>query len=253
MSGLFNGSIDNEIPEFDTYCPKCGGSGILPHTNELCDCINARHAFGEGISCLDIPRQYSGKTFNPKLIPKDCGEIYINYLTDIHNKLVTQKLSNYNCLICSPIAHSKTIMAYDVIENLYRKRVPTFPIFTTAEMRNVLNSLDIGQETTYGMSTPASNFTKAPYIFVKIPILLEWSTFPLIMDIMDRRVRRGLSTIFLFDGDYNSLIKMDRQYILQQLQGNGSYMTLDIHKFFRLSESSAIEQFNREIKEFQIR
>ena len=248
---MFNGSFNNEILELDTYCPICGGLGIKKD-GTLCDCPNAQRAFGEGVSCLDIPKQYAGKEFNSKLIPRDCGDIYINYLTTLHNNLITQKISTYNCLVCSPIAHSKTIMAYSVIENLYRKHIPTFPVFTTSEMRNVLNSLDNGQETTYGTSTPASNFLVAPYIFVKIPILLEWSTFPIILDIMDRRVRRGLSTIFLYDGDYENLVKMDKNNIIAQLRGNGYYMTLDIHKFFRMTENSTLEQFNREIKEFRI-
>ena len=252
MYGLFNGSIKNEVLEFDTYCPICGGSGIVPHTNELCTCVNAQKAFGEGISCLDIPKQYAGKTFNPKLLPVDCGPLYSKFLTDLHNKLVAQKVRNYNCLICSPIAHGKTVMAYSVIEALYKKNIPIFPIFTTSEMRNVLSSLDNGQETTYGMSTPASNFTVAPFIFVKIPILLDWSTYPMILDIMDRRVRRGLSTIFLYDGDFDNLVKFDKNNIIAQLRGNGSYMTLDIHKFFKLTESTPLEQFNKEIREFRI-
>lgn len=252
MSGLFNGSFDNEVYEFDTYCPICGGTGIDPKTNNLCTCINAKHAFGEGLSCLDIPRQYSGKEFNPKLVPRDCGDTYVKYLTDIHEKLVTQKVCNYNCLICSPIAHSKTVMAYSVIEQLYKRQLPTFPIFTTAEMRKVLTNLDTGSDDMYGTSTPATNFLITPYIFVRIPILLDWSTYPMILDIIDRRVRRGLSTIFIYDGSYESLVKFDKSHIIDQLKGNGNYMTLDVHKFFKLSESSSLEQFNNELRNFRI-
>lgn len=252
MFGLFNGSVGNEIFDIDTYCPKCGGTGFDPITQERCTCANALHLSISGISCLDIPKQYAGKSFNPKLVPKDCGDIYVSYMTKLHEDLITQKLIHYNGLICSPIAHSKSVLAYSVIETLYRKNVPTFPVMTTAEIRGVMSNIDSGIDTVIGTSTSASNFVLAPYVFIKIPILIEWSTFPVIMEIMDRRVRRGLSTLFFYDGDYETLVKLDRQNIIGQLSGDGSYMTLDVHKFYRLSESGVIDKFNKEIREFRI-
>lgn len=241
---MFNGQPENEIPEINLYCPKCGGSGITPK-GDVCTCRNAQHAFGEGVCSLDIPRQYSGKTFNPRLVPGDCGPAYQTFLSHIHNDTIALKILNYNCLICSPISHAKTVCAYSALEALFRKNIPTFPVCNIMEIRHILRDFDNGVTGDYQFETPASNLMTAPYIFIKIPIILTWEVYPTIADILDRRVRRGLSTFFLYDGYIDEIKKYDKNKIVESLTGNGSYFTIDIHNFYRINkESDEITKFN---------
>lgn len=247
---MFNGVPDNEVIDIDTYCPKCGGTGITPF-GEVCTCPNAHHAFGVGVSCLDVPKQYAGRHFNSKLVPSDCGPTYGSYLQKFHDNIIAMKYVNYNCLICSPIAHSKTVLAYSVLESLFRKNIPTFPVCTILELRRILRDMDAGVTGDYGFSTPVSNLMSAPYIFVKIPMILSWEVYPTMVDILDRRVRRNLSTIFIFDGYIDDLEKFDKSNILRSIKGNGTFHTIDVHNFYKISHDSDIQKFNDMLKEFQ--
>ena len=248
---MFNGHPDNQVVDVDVYCPKGGNLGILPN-GELCDCIHAHHAYGTGISCLSVPQQYIGKHFDTRLVPKDCGEAYVSFLNTLHTNLCAMKYVHYNCLICSPIAHSKTILAYSVLEILFKNNVPTFPVYNVLELRRILYAIDTGKEDAYGLTTDPNNLITAPYAFIKIPMLLSWEVFATMVEILDRRVRRSLSTIFIYDGYLDDLQKYDRQHILQSLSGNGTYNTIDMHNFYRLSENSNKAKFDKMLESFQL-
>ena len=247
---MFNGSPDNLIIEPDYYCPKCGNTGITPD-NKVCDCKYATRAYSDGISCLDIPKQYIGKKFSIKLVPSDCGESYPVYLQKLFNDITSLKMNNYNCLICSPIAHSKTVLAYSVMEILFRNNIPTFPVCTVMEVRKVLHNIDTSNdEEIDGISHP-ENITKAPYVFVKVPLMVTWEVYPTMVDILDRRVRRGLSTIFLHDGYWDDLIKYDKRDILTSIRGDGFFSTIDVHNFYRSSDGTDEMKFKKMLQDFQ--
>lgn len=244
VDGLFNGKPENTISRPLTYCPKCGGYGRRPD-GTICDCVNAKHAYFDAISCLDIPQQYVGKQFSSKLVPRDCGDAYVGYLQKLYNEIVSMKVQNYNCLICSPIAHSKTVMAYSAMEVLFKHNIPTFPVCSVMEAKRVLHDIDVcAKETIEGFSNP-ENIIRAPYIFLKIPIMLTWEVYPTIADIIDRRVRRNLSTIILFDGYWDDLVKFDRNGILTALKGDGYFNTIDIHNFYRVTENTEAIKFQQ--------
>lgn len=247
---MFNGRPDNVVVDSEYYCPKCGNTGILPITGEPCDCIYATRVWDNAISCLDVPKQYLGKKFSMKLVPGDCGESYPLYLQKLYNDITTMKLHNYNCLICSPIAHAKTVLAYSIMETLFRNNIPTFPVCTVMEIHHILHVLDTCSDEEIDNVANPKNVTKAPYIFIKIPMMLSWEVYPTILDILDRRVRRGLCTIFIYDGYWDDLIKIDKRNILLSLRGDGYFSTIDVHNFYKSTDGTDEAKFKQLIQEF---
>lgn len=211
-------------------CYKCGGTGRIPSTGEICDCKFNADSFFSTISCVDIPEQYQGINFNKSLIPKDLGDKYANDLMEMYNNIVLMRMQFHNVLLCSPHQHSKTVMAYCCIERLFQSGIPVYPVCDIMELRNILNAVDIGKEPTYKVGN-VENIVESPYLFVKLPMYPTWECFDSINTLLSRRVRRGKSTIFLYSGTWGNLTYGDRSGMLQQVRGDGSYSTIEVRNY----------------------
>lgn len=209
-----------------TYCDKCMNSGIDIDGNP-CTCRISAKSFYDSVSCLDIPAQYRGVSFNPSLVPTDLPDSYANYLKGIHNDILAGRLPDKNILICSPINHSKSILAYSCIEVLFRNGIPTFPLYDVLEIKRMLLDFDLGKKQTYDIQEPELLLT-APLLFAKIPRITSWEVYDAITVLLDRRVRRDNTTIFIYDGYWNQLIYNDKQNLLTGLMGDGHYNTLEV-------------------------
>jgi hypothetical protein len=187
--------------------------------------MNAQ-SFYESISCLDIPEQYQGIRFNPSLVPTDIHESYSKYLSDVHDTITSGKWKNHNVVISSPINHSKTILAYSCLESLFRNGISTFPVYDILEIKRMLTDFDLCRKQAYEIEHPESILT-VPILFVKIPRVSSWEIYDAISLLLDRRVRRGNSTIFLFNGTWSQLVYNDKNNILTGLLGDGTYSTLE--------------------------
>ena len=208
-----------------SYCVKCGNKYIDIDGNP-CTCRPNVQSFYDTVSCLDIPEQYRGLTFSQALVPSDVHESYGAYLQGIYNEVIAGKWTNHNLLLASPVGHSKTILAYSCIEALFRSGIPTFPVYDVLELKRILMDMDLGRKQLYDVENP-EDIILVPTLFAKIPRALSWEVFDTIVLLMDRRVRRGNSTIFLFDGSWNELANADKRDILAGLIGDGTYNTIE--------------------------
>ena len=212
------------------YCTKCGNTGIDIDGNP-CDCRVNSSSFYETVSCLEIPEQYRGISFNESLVPKDLPEGYTYFLKSIHDDMLAGRLLKRNILICSPINHSKSILAYSCIEIMFRNGIPIVPLFDVLEVKRILLDFDLGKKQTYEVKEPADIVT-VPLMFVKIPRITSWEVFDAIAVLLDRRVRRNNATVFIYDGSWNQLIYNDKQNLLTGLMGDGYYNTLEVKSWF---------------------
>lgn len=208
-----------------SYCVKCGNTGIDINGN-VCSCRVNVKSFYDTVSCLDIPEQYRGIAFNKMLVPKDLHESYAEYLQSVYDAILTDKWHQHNVVISSPIGHSKTILAYSCIEVLFRNGVPTFPVYDVLEIKRILTDMDLCRKPLYDVDNPEMILT-VPILFAKIPRVMSWEVFDTIAMLLDRRVRRGNSTIFIYDGSWQQLIHNDRNDIMVGLLGDGNYSTLE--------------------------
>lgn len=209
-----------------SYCPKCMNSGIDIDGN-VCSCRFNAESFYDSVSCLDVPEQYRGIRFNSSLVPSDMPEAYARFLQDIHDKILAGKWAYRNVLIASPIGHSKTILAYSCLESMFRQGMITFPVYDVLEIKRMLLDMDFCRKSPYEEENPERIIT-SNILFVKIPRITSWEVYDTISLLLDRRVRRGNSTLFLYDGSWQELIHNDKHEVLINLMGDGYYNTLDV-------------------------
>lgn len=167
-----------------------------------------------------MPEQYVGLRFVPELVPRDLNPRYASKLEELHNLITSVKLRQHNLCICSPNGHSKTVWAYSCIQNLFRQRVPVSPILDILELRRMIDELSDGDE-----------LYDAPYLFLRVPTEVTHSIRCTMTTILDRRVRRGNSTIFLYGGSWGMLTYGDRFGTIRDLQGDGSFTSIEVINF----------------------
>ena len=207
------------------YCPKCGNTGVKLDGSP-CDCLLPNDTIYSDLVGLEMPEQYQGVRFARALVPTDCGSYYGKVLEDLHSSITTMQLANQNIIICSPPMHSKTIWAYSCIQNLFRQRAMTVPLFDVMEIRRKMYDYDMGR-------SGDTDFYEVKYLFVKVPAEVTYQVRATMATLIDRRVRKGNCTIFLYNGTWASLTYNDEGDIIKGLQGDGSYSSLLVHNFKR--------------------
>lgn len=221
-----------------SYCVKCGNTGIDINGN-VCTCRANVESIFEAVSCLDVPEQYRGLKFNKALLPKDLNEAYGEYLQSVYDKMLVGKWQQHNVVIASPIGHGKSILAYSCLENLFRRGLPTFPLFDVLELKRIIFDMDTGRKQGYSVENPEELIT-VPILFVRIPRLSTREVYDTMSVILDRRVRRGNSTIFLYSGSWSYLVNGDKSGLLQGMVGDGSFGTVEVKSWYT-GDSTPIE------------
>lgn len=199
-------------------CIKCGGTGILAN-GEMCDCGVATEFFLP--VCMDIPAQYQNLQFDARLVPQDMPCDYGRYISELMRECCGNMMQLCrNILICSPPNTGKTVFAYTVLSFLYRKGVEVFSLRDILEVREVLMNPYRGKQDEVGL------LTRTPIAFIKIPLDLPPKLAATMSTVVERRVRHGNSTIFLYGGSKEDIFAQDTFGNLQALLGDGSYNTI---------------------------
>lgn len=219
------------------YCPKCGNTGILIN-GEMCDCRKTIHDIYSDVTCLEIPEQYRDIAFNEQLVPNLKDGLYAKTLNKLHNEWSTAVAFGKNYLICSPPRHSKTILAYATMKRLFRAGFPVFPVYDILELNKKIKLLDMGKPSDVD-DEDLSLIIKAPMLFVKIPPLLDITVFQTGALILDRRVRHNNSTVFLYNGSWESLRRADKFEYFTPYAGDGSYCTFLVSNWKEYSSNES--------------
>lgn len=205
------------------YCPKCGNTGRRLDGTP-CDCVLPTDSIYADLTGVDIPEQYQGVRFARTSVPTDCGAYYSQLLEELHQKITTMQLTNQNICICSPAQHSKTIWANSCIQNLFRQRLPVVPLMDVMELRREMYDYDMGR-------SKSADYYDVKYLFLRIPIEVTSQVRATIATIIDRRVRRGNSTILLYNGTWGTLTLGDEHGVLRSLVGDGSFSSIKVCSF----------------------
>lgn len=215
----------------DSYCPICGNTGI-DINNNICKCRLNIEAPLDDVTCLDVPAQYIGTAFSSLLVPSDLGDVYCKKLQSIHDAIIMQKLRYHNIILCSPARHSKTILAYSCIQNLFRNNIPVFPLMDIMEIQRIVSDIDYCRMSIFDIPEPERMYT-VPYLFVKVPPAVTYDTYNNMSMLLERRVRRGGSTIFLYNGTWGNLTSIDKRGTLKYLQGDGSGSSMEVSSWYK--------------------
>lgn len=207
-------------------CLKCGGTGYTVH-GKKCDCgsVEERVIIPDSIK---IPQQYQSIVFSESLLPEYVDVSYKAYMRDLYRECTTcEKWFNRNILICAPPNSGKTVFAYSVIGTLYAKGVVVSDLMDIMEVRELIMAY-------YGdVRYSKSNIAEAKIVFIKIPQDLPVKLAETMSTIVERRVRHGVGTIFLFSGTKEDLKAQDRFGKLQALIGDGSYNSIEVKSWER--------------------
>lgn len=220
-----------------SYCVKCMNTGIDIDGN-ICTCRVNMDDILSAVSCMDIPQQYRGNKFNKTLLPQDLDSSYGDFLQSVYDDILLDKLDK-NIIISSPAGHGKSILAYSCIENMFRAGLDTFPLYDMLELKRMMIDLDTGRKSTYDVENPENVF-KVKYLFVRIPRLIQPDVYNMLAVLLDRRVRRGNITIFLYSGSWSYLLNSDKTGTLSDLVGDGYYNTVYVRSYYR-SDKDSIE------------
>lgn len=220
------------------FCPDCGNTGFKVDGSR-CTCGRGGIDVDNSIDCLTIPEEYRGTRFDSSLVNFDCGKSYPSFLRELYDDILFHNtVQHKNIFIGAPPKHSKTVLAYCCIQYLFRRAIPTFPLFDTGELARIISDTDSGRKPQLldGLEANPKNIYDAPYLFVRITDNLSYSTFDTIALLIDRRTRRGHGTIFLYNGTWKYFIAADSKKRIASLQGDGYFGTIDVHSFWTEKE-----------------
>lgn len=220
-------------------CKLCGGTKKLPKSGEDCPvCVNATRAIFEEM-CLTIPQSYRGLNFAADNVKDDLGPAYKSVLSNIFEDTSKLKMFRRNYFIGSPPKHSKTVMCYSAIQRLFHEHIPTYPLFDLNEIRRLILDMEMGNAKPYvseGMDIVPENLYQAPILFVKVPDMLTFATIDTLLLLLDRRTRRSNTTVFIYNGTWENLLKIDKQNRLKHLEDDGTLGTLSVHSWRQFEE-----------------
>lgn len=209
-----------------SYCTKCGNTGVLIDGTP-CDCKVMESSLFDDVSCLQIPETYRGIKFDGVMLPGYMGEVYKNTLVSYYEQIVSLRWKCKNLVICSPHQTGKSIFAYSAIQELFRMNMEVFPVLDILEIKRVMQDIEYNRSQSLGFDNPQDLFTVS-YLFVIMPPVTNYDTYDTAAMLLSRRVRRGNSTIFLYEGVWEQLIYNDSKGSFKGLKGNGSLTTVAV-------------------------
>lgn len=211
------------------YCPKCGNTGVLLDGTP-CDCKAREEQLFEGVQCLEIPEAYRGIKFDATILPGDMGPAYAAFMRSLYDQIVSLRLKCKNLIICSPQQTGKSILAYSAIQELFRKEIPVFPLYDLLEIKRIMLDIEYGKQRSMDIDNPLNLYT-VPYVFAFVPPLTNYDVYDAAAMLIARRVRRGNSTILLYEGNWNFLAAGDAKGSLKNMKGNGSLTTIEVNSW----------------------
>jgi hypothetical protein len=217
------------------YCPKCGNTGVLIDGTP-CDCRVTLDDLYDGVECLEIPEAYRGIKFSQLLLPTSLGPAYQAFMGNTYDLITSLRWKCKNAIICSPPQSGKSILAYSIIQELFRKEIDVFPIFDILEIKRIMSDLEYGRQQSMGVDNPMRLYT-VPYLFAVMPQMTNFDTYDTAAMLIARRTRRGNSTILLYGGAWNQLVYNDSKKSLKGLAGNGSLTTIEVNSWSAKEET----------------
>ena len=121
-------------------------------------------------------------------------------------------------------------MAYSAIQELFRRNIPVFPLYDLLEIKRMMLDLEYGKN----KSLDADNILdlySVPYLFAYIPAILNYDVFDSAALLISRRVRRGNSTILLYEGNWSYLSAADQKGSLKNMKGSGALTTIEVNSW----------------------
>lgn len=208
----------------DAGCIFCGGTGT---TADMKPCTCAGSGEVQKINPNKVPNAYKDiSEFDSSFLPGFVSQAYKDFMQNIYGDMKTSCKLDRNLLICSPPNSGKTILAYSVYNNLDNRGVRHLPLMDLLEVRDLMHGYSKDKELLLLLE-------KSPIVFVILPADVPTRFVDTMSMIIQRRVRTGGGTIFLYGGTSKSLSNIDTYGKLSLLKGDGSYSSLGVYSYTR--------------------
>lgn len=213
----------------NSRCPECGAQY---REDALVDIQNLAEESTEFITSakkLDIPAHYFGLTWSKGVLEKDKGgdkllkpfQDYVQQLCRVHDIFERGDIPNKSALIIAPMTYSKVTWAYSCMQCAIAHGHSVTPLLDTVELKRFF--VISAEKPNYKMM----GMTYEEYIEKDICFLTvtkseyvsnSWQT---IIDILDKRSRKGLPTFIISRYGIEAISKwdMDGQFIALFEQG----------------------------------
>lgn len=209
-------------------CPSCGG---MSKSNSKCPVCESGGAVEkivmkqevelETAEKLFIPNYYVGKVFNPDEIRRSHPSLngvkefedYLGMLSLITDQMNRKSLQLSSLFISAPGGFGKEHFAYSLLQIAVTNGLTVFPYFDLGEVGRLLNAYE---ERNYRDSIiKDTKFTdvdlaNAQVCILKVPHSNNLESYKIAMKVIDRRSRRGLSTIIMSRYNYNYFTTLDK-------------------------------------------
>lgn len=203
-------------------CLICGGT-LKTATGEPCP-VCAKVEKMEVPIVAGVPVQYQGIKFDKSFLPQNLqgkyGEFMEELLTTILNDFAFYQK---NMIICCRPNSGKTVWSYTLYAEAMSKGYTMPPLLDIVEVRDVLNS--------YKDKDMNDLMSHARCAIIKLPRDMQFWMFNTISYVVERRVRGGGFTIFLYGGTTEDLSQIDKDGCLNWLRGSGAYNTVKVESF----------------------
>ncbi len=203
-------------------CLICGGTRRTVDGNPCPECCKNEPTPAPVVS--GIPIQYQGVRFDKSFLPNSLQDKYGSFMEDLLDTIINDiAFYQKNMIICCRPNSGKTIWAYNLMANLIAKGYETLPLLDLMEARDAMNSFE-DREMSRLIST-------ARCAVIKIPLDVQYWMLNSISSLVERRVRNGGFTIFIYGGTIEDLNRIDKNNVLSSLRGAGAYNTVKVEAF----------------------
>lgn len=213
-------------------CLMCDGTGF---TSKMLPCPKCS---GNAVKIMSInpwvPMQYQGVRYSVSALPLHMTNWGVE-MTQIRDDIVA-RTDTKNYLICSPYRTGKTIWAYDLLDQLASRGYQVQPIVDIMDLRRMMMSYK--EEDVVQMS----KYISIPVLVIRIPPMVNSSVVHTIQTIMYRRVASNGQTIFLFPGDYYTLMdECGNKDLMSSILGDGSLSSIKLKNYRRKSNDAQLQ------------
>ena len=202
-------------------CLKCGGTGIQID-GKPCDCRDNGKI--DLPIVIEVPSIYQSSEFSASLVPIKMSKTYGIELEDIINTIKCKGKFTHNILICSPPNTGKTVFAYTVYRHQYLKGLSMPEIMDLIEAKELLMTTSYDEH----IIRLKEKLINSKIAIIKIPLDLPNKFAETMSTILERRVRKNGTTIFLYGSTLFDLQNQDRFGVLKNIIRDGSYNSLKV-------------------------
>lgn len=219
-------------------CPSCGGKPLKGQTCEVCGAGESltKLAFIEDIteevrSELFIPEKYKKITFDSSKLLMDKKELekkedfqqYVKILDAILSHINVGKLELSSLYIHAPSGFGKETFAYTAIQLALLNNLTVFPYLDLSEVQRLISAYETGN-----MRDPVIkdigfsdiDLYTSDLCILKVPHNNMLNSYKVMLQVIDRRARRGLPTIIMSRYNFKYFTSLDK---FKEVEGIVSY------------------------------